>query len=92
MTYDSIGIVLIFLKEVSNARESYLVDIAVNLLLGHSYAMVRDSQCASLLVKVYAHARIAYLTLEVALLGESLEFLRSINGIADHLTQEYLMI
>ena len=48
---DGIGAVLVFIEEVGNARESYLVDILVNFLGSHTDTTVADGQSLFLLVE-----------------------------------------
>ena len=81
MTNDIIGIVLVFLQEVVDSRECYLVDILVDFLLGHTDTAVADCKCTLLLVEAYSHGQVAQLALEVALFGKCLHLLRSVNGI-----------
>ena len=54
MSNDVVGIVLVLIQEVGNAGEGNLVYVFVNLFLGHSYAVVANSDGA--LVGIHAHA------------------------------------
>ena len=92
MSDDGIGVLLVFVKEVGHSRESYLVDIFVYLLLGHSDAVVADGQGSGLLVEGDAHGGVANLALEVALGSQSLEFLCGVYGVGYHLAQEDVVV
>ena len=92
VAYYGIGIVLVFVEEVVDAREGNLVDILVYLLLGHSDASVADGQRAGILVQAYSYRQVAQLSGEVAFLGEGLQLLRSIRSVRHHLAEEYLVI
>ena len=56
MANDSVGVVLVFVKEIGYAREGYLVDILIDFLFRHADAPVADGQRAGLLVKFDLHA------------------------------------
>ena len=92
MSNDGIGVLLVFVEEVGHSRESYLVDIFVYLLLGHSDAVVADGQGSGLLVEGDAHGGVAYLALEVALGSQSLELLCGVYGVGYHLAQEDVVV
>ena len=81
VAYYVVGVVLVFLEEVVDAREGYLVDILVNLFLGHADAPVADGYGAGLLVYRYAHGQVAQLALEVAVFGQCLHLLRGVYGV-----------
>ena len=92
MSDDGIGVVLVLVEEVGNARECDLVDIFVNLLLGHADASVADGQRAFLGVEAYAHGEVAQFALEVAAFGKRLQLLCSVDGVRHHLAEENLMV
>ena len=79
MSNDSIGVILIFLKEIICTRECYLIDIFVNLSSCHTYAAVtyRDA----VLAYSYMYRKVTHLALEIAFGGKSLELLGCINSI-----------
>ena len=89
---DGVGVVLVFLQEVIGAREGNLVDVLVNLLLGHAHAVVADGDGALLLVEGDADGQVAQLAVEVALQLHGLQLLRGIDGVRHHLAQENLMV
>ena len=92
MADDVVGVVLIFLQEVVNAREGNLVDVLVNLLLGHTDTAVRDSDSSLVRIQCYVYGQVAEFVLELALLSQCLQLLRCVNSVANHLAQENLMI
>ena len=79
MADDGVCIVLVFLKEIIGAREGYLVDILVNLGCSHANAAVAYGD--GVLAHGYVDRQIAHFALEIALGGQSLEFLGGIYGI-----------
>ena len=81
MTNDIIGIVLVFLQEVVDARECYLIDILVDFLFGHTDTAVADSECTFLFIKAHSYCQVAQFALEVTLFGKCFHLLRSIYGI-----------
>ena len=89
---DGIGVVLVLLQEVVGAREGNLVDILVNLLLGHAHAVVADGDGALLLVEADADGQVAHVAVEVALQLHGLQLLRGIDGVRHHLAEENLMV
>ena len=92
MADDVVGIVLVLLKEVGDARESDLVDILVDLLLGHADTMVTDGDRAFVGIEVHADCQVAQFFLIFALSGKCLHLLCGIDGIGYHLAEEYLVI
>ena len=54
---NSICLILIFIKEVGNARESNLIDISVNFFLGHTNTVVWNSQGLCLGVQLHADSQ-----------------------------------
>ncbi len=92
MSYDGVGLILVFGEEVGDAGESYLVDILVYLLSRHAYATVTDGQRLGVGVELHAHGQVARLALEVAFLLEGFQLLRGINGVRYHLAKENLMV
>ena len=89
---DLVGVVFVLVEEVGDARKGYLVDVLVDFFLGHSDASVADGERALVFVEADVDGQVAQLSLEVALVGECLQLLRGVDGIADHLAQEYFMI
>ncbi len=82
----------VLLEEVLGAGEGYLVDVAVNFLGVESDAVVADGQSACLLVNFDVYLQIAQLTLEVAEPCQGAQFLTGVDGVADKLAQEYLVV
>ena len=72
MTDDCVSVILVFVKEIGYARECNLIDIFVNLLLGHTDTSVADGQRAFLCVETDANGKVAQLALEVAAFGKRL--------------------
>ena len=87
-----VGVVLVFVEEVVYAGECNLVDVFVDFLFGHAYAVVAYCQSLVLFVKRYAHGQVAKLSLELAFLCQCLHLLRCVNGVAYHFTQENLVV
>ena len=92
MSYDGVGRVLVFVEEVGNTRECYLVDVLVYFLFGHTDTAVADGQRSRLLVEFYVDGDVAHLAFKLSLVGKCLQFLRSVNGVRHHLAQEYFMV
>ena len=92
VTDDSLGFVLILIDELFGAGECDLVDVLIHFLGSHAYAMIADGEGLLILINTYTHAHVAEFAFERAGGGESLEFLRGIHSVADHLTQEDLVI
>ena len=92
MADDGVGGIFIFVQEVGNARESNLVDVFVNFLSGHSNTLVADGKGTLVGIETYTDGQVAQFSFEVALLFQGLQLLCGIDGIADHLAEEYLMI
>ena len=72
MTDDCVGVILVFVEEIGYARERNLIDIFVNLLLGHTDTAVADGQRAFLCVETDANGKVAQFALEVAAFGKRL--------------------
>ena len=92
MADDSLCAVFVFVDKLLRAGESDLVDVFIHLLGGHSDTMIGNGQGLLGLINTYAHAKVAQITLHFTNGRQSLQFLRSIDGIGDQLTQEDLMI
>ena len=92
MADDGVGRLLVFIEEVGNAREGNLVDVLVDFLGCHADASVADGKRLCLLVEGHANSQVAQLTLVVAAIGQRLHLLCGIDGVRDHLAQEYFMI
>ena len=73
MADDGICIVLVLVEEVGCARECNLVDIFVNLLLGHTDTAVADGYCA--LAKRNVNGKVAQFAVKLAFCSQSLQFL-----------------
>ena len=69
-----------------------MVDVFVDLLSGHTESAVADGQRLGIFVELDVNRQVAELALEVALLRQCLQLLRSIDSVGDHFTQENLMI
>ena len=59
MADDIVGVVLVLLQEVGNARECNLVYILVDFLLCHSDTVVADSDSTFIRVEIYAYSQVA---------------------------------
>ena len=92
MADDSLCTVFVFVDKLLRAGESDLVDVFIHLLGGHSDTMIGNGQGLLGLIYTYAHAKVAQVALHFTNGRQSLQFLRSIHGIRDQLTQEDLMI
>ncbi len=90
MAYDVL--VLVLLKELAGRGKCDLVDVPVNLLLGHADTIVNDLQRLGLLVKFDTNLEVAQLALEVTVRGDCLHLLRGVNRIRHQFPQEYLVI
>ena len=90
MAYDIL--VLVFLEEFACGGECYLVDIPVNLLGGHSYAVVGDCQYFIVLVEGDFDLQVPVFAGEFSRAGESLELLAGIDRIGDELAQEDFVV
>ncbi len=56
---NGVGVVLVFVEKIVHAGEGYLVDIPVNLLLGHTDASVAYGQRTLLCVEAHMHSEVA---------------------------------
>ncbi len=92
VTDDSVGVVLIFIKEVCDTRESYLIDILIYLLSSHTQTMVADGDGLSILVKRHTHGQVTEFALEITFFSKSLYLLGGINSVGYHLAEENLVI
>ena len=92
MSDDGAYLVLVFLEELSCGGERYLVDVFVDLLLGHAYAPVDDAQDLLLLVELHAHLEFSELALEVAAGGEGLHLLGGVHRVGDELAEEDFVV
>ncbi len=92
MSNDVVGIVLIFLEEVVDARESNLVDVLVDFLFGHTDTAVRNRNGALVGIQCHMYCQVTQFALELALLSQRLQLLRGINSVRNHLAQENLMV
>ena len=92
MTDDGIGLVLVLLHEVVDAREGYLIDIAVNLVGSHTDTAVADGERTLVLIQVYMHGEVTHLALEITLGSQGLQLLGSVYRIGNHFTKEDLVI
>ena len=92
MADDSLCAVFVFVYKLLRTGERDLVDVFIHLLGGHSDTMVGNGQGLLGLINTYAHAKVAQITLHFTNGRQSLQFLRSIDGIGDQLTQEDLVI
>lgn len=92
MSDDGIGLVLIFLHEIGDTGERYLVDILVDLVGCHTDTAVADCQRAGFLVEAHVDGEVAGIALEIALADERFQLLCGVDGIADHLAEEDLVV
>ena len=92
MTDDGIGLILIFIEEISNAREGNLIDVFVNFLLCHSDSMVTDSERTLVFIEEDLNLQVVCIAFEVTLLSKSLQLLRSIHSVGNHLAKENFMV
>ena len=65
MTDDGVGVILVFLQKIIGARESYLVDILVNLGCGHTDTAVAHRD--GILAHGHMNRQVTHLTFEIAL-------------------------
>ena len=92
MTNNGVCVLLVFIKEVVSSRECNLIDVFVNLFLGHADTTVAHGQCAFILVDANVYGQVASLFLQLALAGKSLQLLRGIDSIAHNLTDKDVMV
>ena len=92
MTNDIVGVVLVLLKEVGNAREGNLIDIFVNLLLGHADTVVANGDSTFLGIQIHTYGEIVQFVSIFTFLLECLQFLCGVDCIRNHLTQENLLV
>ena len=92
VAYDSLSIVFILGEEVFCSRESNLVDILVDLFSGHADAVVTHSERAGFLVDGNGYLEVACITLEVAEVGKSAEFLAGVDSIRHQFAEKNLMV
>lgn len=92
MADDGSGIVLVLIQKFLGAGEGNLVDVFIDVLGGHSYAMIGNSESAFFLINSDTDIELPQLSLKFSEGRESAYLLSGINSIADKLTQEDLMI
>ena len=90
MAYQVLLHVFVFVQEIVGAAKGYLVDVLVNLLLGHTDAAVADYQL--LLVDFHLDGQVAQLAFELAARRQCLKFLCGIYSIRNQFTKKYLVI
>ena len=82
--------VFILVQEVVGAAKGYLVDVLVDLLLGHSDAAVADYQL--FLVDFHLDGQVAQLALELAARRQGLQLLRGIYSIGNQFAKKNLVV
>ncbi len=92
MADNACGGVFVFIEELLGAGERYLVDIAVDILGGHAYAGVADSERAGLFVDSHTHIELTDLAFEFAERREGAQLLAGVDGVRDKLTEENLVV
>ena len=92
MANDSVGCVLVFIEEVSDTRESYLVDIFVNFTRRHSDTSVADGERSLFCVETNADCEVTQIIGEIAFFFQRFHLLCSINGVAYHLAEKNFMV
>ena len=92
MTDNGICVVLIFVEEVGNARESNLIDVLVDFFLCHTYTAVADSKCSLISIKIYVNCEVAKFAFKVATFGKCLNLLCCVNSVGNHFAKENFMI
>lgn len=81
-----------FSRNSSRTGESNLIDVLLHLLFGHPHAAVADRDRACHFIHADRYAEVTRLAFEFADGCKRFQLLRSIHGIGDDLTQEYLMV
>ena len=92
MTDDGIGLVLVLVEEVGDAREGYLIDVFVDFFGRHAQSVVADGERLGLRIEGDADGLVAHFALEVALLGQGAQLLCGIDGIGNHLAKKDFMV
>ena len=86
------SLILILCEELLGTRKCDLIDVAIDLLGGHTNTAITHRQCLLLGIHADVNLRITQFTLELTFRRERFEFLRGINGIRHQLTQENFVI
>ena len=92
MTDYACAVFLIFVKELSSARESNLVDELVDLLGCHTDTLIAHSECTCFWIDSNIDFQIVGVALKLSCTSKSLELLCSIDSIAYKLTKENLVV
>ena len=92
MADDAADLVLVLLQELAGGGERDLVDILVDLLLGHADTGVDDFQGLLLLVQFDPDLEVAQFILAVAGGGQGLELLGRIDSVGHQLPEEDLVV
>ena len=92
MADDAADLVLVLLQELAGGGESDLVDVFVDLLLGHADAFVDDFQGLLLFVQFDPDLQVPELILAFAGGGQGLELLGRIDGVRHELPEEDLVV
>ena len=92
MADDGFGFVFVLIDELFGAGESYLVDVAVDLIGGHAYAVVGDGERFLTLINNDAYAQVAQVAFGIADGGEGFEFLCGVYGVGNQFTEEDLVV
>ena len=85
-------LLLVLLHKLGGTGEGNLVDVLLDFLTGHAQAVVGNRDFAGFFVYGHAHFQLAQLAFELAQLGQALELLGGIDGIADQFPQENLVV
>ena len=92
MADDLRSIILVLVEEVISTAERNLVDILLDFVRSHAYATVAHSDSLGFFVEFHPYLEFAHIALKLALAGQCLELLGSIDSIAHNLTQEDFMV
>ena len=84
MTDDVVGIVLIFLQEVIDARKSNLIDVFLDFFSSHSDALVANGDSTSSLIHLDVYGEIVCTAFKLSFSCQCFQFLRSIYCVRHH--------
>ena len=92
MSNDSLSLVFILIDELFGAGESDLVDELVHFIGRHTDTSVADGKGFLVLIDNNADSEVAEFALEITYRSKCFEFLRSVHGITNQLTEEDLVV
>ena len=92
VAYDIIGVVFVFGKKIFSAREGYLIDVFVDIVGSHAYAVVAHGESSGFFVDCYCDLELAHLALEIAKRCKGAQFLSGIDCIRHQLAEKYLVV